>query len=110
MDNQISQQANTVIAQSMGADITGRGVDMRGARGFFMDAAWSGGGSPVGVLILQTAMVDVDAEYKDFRSFTVNVDGSVTYDCTRFNGVYVRAFYDRTSGTGTMSVALNRKA
>ena len=104
-----SQGGNSIVSGSMAADITGRGIDMRGARGFFMDASWSGGGSPVGVLHIQHAMEDVDVDYKTIASWNISGDDSETCDWTAFSGRFVRGKYVRGSGTGTMILALNRK-
>lgn len=103
-----SQVGNSIVSGSMAGSITGIGIDMRGARGFFMDASWSGS-TPVGVLHIQHSMEDVDADYKTIASWTVNGDSSETCDWTAFSGRYVRAKYVRTSGTGTLIVGLNRK-
>ena len=95
-------------ATSMGADATSTAVNINEVVTMAIQAVWSDGSTPVGVLILQVSN-DGDT-YTDADSQNVSGNsGSIIWNVERPGYGYVRLFYDRTSGSGTLNARLNGK-
>lgn len=104
-----SQPFTSINAQSLGANVTGLAADARGARGIFGEFEWSGGGSPVGTLYLETA-VEESGTYREIAAWPISGNsGSETVEYPNFNGGFIRWRYARTSGTGTGTGKFNLK-
>ena len=99
----------TIInAQSMGSDVTSSSENTNNIRSFSIHVFWSGGGTPIGSLILQasndgTNFVDVET-----NSVTGN-SGGIMYNVENPSYSYARVKYVRTSGSATMSAVFNSK-
>ncbi len=105
----LQKELNTCIsAQTMGADITSTAVDVKESRSYAVQAVWSAGTSPVGVLYLQGSLDNVT--YTDITSSAVSGNtGSILINVELPAYQYIKVFYDRTSGTATMTAKVNIK-
>lgn len=100
--------SNSITAASMGADATGTGLDVAEATHVAVQSVWSGGSTPVGLLLVQAS--NDDSTYTTIDSQAVSGDsGSLIYKASDVGYRYIRAFYDRTSGSGTLSVKISAK-
>ena len=101
-----------IDAGDMSGDITSNVLDMGHLKSCSMDVSWSNG---TGVIKIQGSNSNVDADFKNLDEINneiVNPAGSAGSLLLNLNEIafrYIRLFYDRTSGTGTMNVIAHGK-
>lgn len=93
---------------SMGADATSSSQNVNETTTIAVQAVWSAGSTPVGELILQTSNDNVTFTDTDSRNVSGNT-GSIMWNIDRPGYGFVRLFYDRTSGSGTLNASVNGK-
>jgi hypothetical protein len=94
--------------QSMGGDVTSTVVDISEAGTIAVQAVWSAGSTPIGSAILQASLDDVT--YTDVSSSAVTGNsGSILFNLDEPGYRYLRLFYDRTSGSGTLNARMTAK-
>lgn len=93
---------------SMGADVTSTVKDISECTCVAVQGVWSAGSSPVGNMILQASLDDVT--YSDISTLAVSGNsGSNLFNVDNPGYRYLRLFYDRTSGSGTLNVRISGK-
>lgn len=95
---------------SMGADVTSSTQEIMGARSISVQCVWSAGSTPVGFTILQGSLDNINFTDLDSSSLGVSGNtGSNFYNVDLPAYPYIRVFYDRTSGSGTLNVKISAK-
>lgn len=100
--------SDSITAGSMGADITGTPFDVAEATIVSLHSVWSAGSTPIGALIVEASNDGVVFTSIDSQSVSGD-SGSLMYNSNVVGYRYIRAFYDRTSGSGTLSVKICAK-
>lgn len=100
--------SNSITAASMGADATGTGLDVAEATYIAVQSVWSAGSTPVGFILVQASNDDSTYTTIDSQAVSGNT-GSLMYKASDVGYRYVRAYYSRTSGSGTLSVKIAAK-
>lgn len=96
-----------IDSQSMGADIVSEGVDIAELGGYCFHAIWTGT-APSGNIIIQVS--NDNSNFVDMVTHDTEAqDGQLLLNVERAHYRYVRAFYDRTSGTGTLNSYISGK-
>lgn len=98
-----------IAAGDMNGDITGTGYEVNEARTVSIQAVWSGS-SPIGTLHIQASCDGTN--YTDVSGGSQAVSGNtgtLLFNLQDIGYAYLRAFYDNTSGTGTLTVTSNGK-
>lgn len=98
------------VSGSMSADITSIATCIKNMDSAGYQINWTG--DAIGPLILQ---VSLDGEtFSDLPNFAIispnGADGGTYVDLTQVSAFWVRLFFDRTSGTGTMAALVAGKA
>lgn len=96
--------------QSLGASFDTEGYEVKEAKTLFIQAVWSGGGSPVGNFELQASSDNV--EFTRIQGTVLSVIGNSGSDGWNLQSIgypYIRVRYVRTSGTGTCKVTISGK-
>lgn len=99
-----------VNAGSMGADITSSAILIDQLYGFSVQSVYTG--TPVGDLIFQVSNDDVPLASQVVNwnniatAVSISAAGSNLQNFIGTNYKWLRVFYDRTSGTGTLTVTL----
>ncbi len=110
-----------VSAESMGASINSKGVDLQGLDVYSIHAVYSGG-TPVGTLKLQISNDIVGAgtssdpaslvtNWTDYTgsSLSISAAGDYMWKVTSSGERWVRLVYTRSSGSGTLNVTFSGK-
>lgn len=100
--------SDTITAASMGADVTGTALDVAEATQVAVQSVWSAGSSPVGAMIVEVSNDGTNFTSIDSQAVSGNT-GSLIYNSNVVGYRYIRAFYDRTSGSGTLTVKISAK-
>jgi hypothetical protein len=90
--------------------INSTAVNISGVLGYSIQAIWTAGSTPVGVLKLQGS--NDNSNWSDISGATSNVSGNTGNSVFNASGVYynyVRLVYTNTSGTGTLDASLVTK-
>jgi len=97
-----------IDAQSMSSDITSDPYNINEAISFSVQAIWSNGSSPVGDFVLQGS--NDNSTFTDLTSGSVSGNsGSILINVEKPAYAWIRLFYDRTSGSGTLTAIVNGK-
>lgn len=118
----IIEPFKAIDAASMGADITSAVTNCKNLDNMCYQVKWSGGSTPVGEIFVQVTNDDLDNTSQnpeatatwtdlDFGS-AISVSGNSGNHFININqnpGAYIRLFYDRASGSGTMTATLVAK-
>lgn len=104
-------------AGDMSGDVTSSAVDVRYLDSAALQAVWSNGSTPVGVLTVQGSVnygqPGVTAAWTTISlSATLNVSGSsgsAIADLTQITYPYVRMVYTRSSGSGSLDIWVSGK-
>lgn len=99
------------VSGSMGADITSNYADVGWFAWLAIQIVWSAGSSPLGTVYVQGSNDGTNFENITGLSFSLSGDsGSHMFEDPDAGYRYVRVFYDRTSGDGTLdSIKLSAK-
>lgn len=102
---------NMFNAASLAADATSEITDVINLDKASIHITWTGT-SPVGDILVQARNGELDAWYQlDFGS-TISVSGNTGEHQLVFNELpftHIRLFYDRTSGTGSITAKISAK-
>jgi hypothetical protein len=101
---------NSVIinAQAMTGNITSEVENTNNINRFSIHVFWSGGGTPIGSLILQAS--NDGSNFVDVETNTVTGNsGGIMYNVEGPSYSWVRVKYSFTSGSATMSAIFNSK-
>jgi hypothetical protein len=103
-----------VDSASMAADVTSEGILLDQIYGLSFQCIYSG--SPVGDLILQASCDDVTkpelaTTWTNISGATVAIAaaGSTLFNVDRVYYKFIRVFFDRSSGSGSLTVTYNGK-
>ena len=95
-----------IDAVSMSTDITSSSYDIGEVQGYSAQAVWTAGGAPVGNFVLRGSNNGTD--FTDIGSYNVAGNtGSILVNVEFARYAYLQCFYQRTSGTGTLTVQVN---
>ena len=100
--------SDSISAASMGADISGTGLDVAEATVIAVHSVWSAGSSPVGFVLIQASNDGTTYTTIDSQAVSGNT-GSLMYKASDVGYRYIRAAYSRTSGSGTLTSKISAK-
>jgi hypothetical protein len=100
---------NTIVdAVAMDGDITSDVQNLNETRSYCIQAVWYDGSTPIGNLIVQGS--NDNSNFTDIVTASITGDtGSSLINVEQPAYGYVRVFYDRSSGDGTLDVTINGK-
>lgn len=104
-----NQDMNKSLA-NLSASFNSDKGNVTNARGYSIQAVWTGGGSPVGTMSLQASTDGTN--WSDISTSTLSVSGNSGNNIFNVKDVYynfVRLVYTRTSGTANVSITLISK-
>lgn len=110
MNSQPIQLLYPAAGTSLGASGNSSAGNISQVIGYSIQAVWSAGSTPVGVLKLQSS--NDGSNWNDISGATANVSGdtgSAMFNVTDAYYNQVRLVYTRTSGSGTINASLVSK-
>jgi hypothetical protein len=108
----MSNRKITMVFQSasMGASIASDPISVDNFKGFAIQAVWSAGSTPVGVLTLESSHdgTNWDTVLDSEKDVSGN-SGSESWNVPDADYPLVRVYYTRTSGSATLAASFNGK-
>lgn len=96
-----------LTAQSVGASFTSGNITAKLLDRFSVHCTISGGGSPVGTLLLQYSNDGTNWADDTDSQVAISADGDTLFNVSDVGFVYARVKYTRTSGTGSMTATVH---
>lgn len=96
-----------ISAVSMGADITSTSYNIDSATAVAVQWVYSGAGAETGDLIIQGS--NDNSTFSTIDTTSITTDGNKMVNLSNPGYSWIRLFWDRTSGTGTLTATINAK-